>query len=655
MNTFLQEIDHAGERGDLSSATVANLRAWLDPDAGLPSWVQASIGELVADGAWAELNDRFAQDLAFGTGGMRGRSIARLPTSVEQGAGGRSAGPGRPAAGSACMNDITIVRATVGVFRQIQIYLRQTGRPDDEKPRMVVACDVRHFSRHFAELVASTWVRLGGIAHLFDGPRSTPQLSFTVRYLEAHAGVMITASHNPPHDNGYKLYGHDGGQAVPPFINDVVATVEKIPLRDVACFLTKDTSDVATCDVAADQAYADAIDTTLTECGPRATRRVRIAFSSLHGTGGISAVPALRRAGFEVSEVESQRPFDPEFSTVESPNPEDPAALRAVIELAERERLDLALATDPDGDRVGVAAPDRSGKFHRLTGNQVGALLADFRLGQLKAAGLIPKTGSASVALITTVVTSPLLDAVGRAHGVKVVNTLTGFKWIGARIARYERAWLDACARVGSTPASLTFATRARALQLHDTFFAFGAEESCGYLPIDTVRDKDANAACLLLAELAATARMDGETLPERLDRLYLRHGYHLEDVAHLSYPGADGVERIARILESYRAAPPALIGNHAVTGIEDFGISPPTDADGETLPKQDLFMIHFADGSRCAIRGSGTEPKLKFYLFACEAVASPDDLSSARERTVRRLKSLARPLVADARARAAG
>ena len=649
---LIDDIRRAGRDGQILESTVRQIARWLQ-DFTPPDWAQASLVELVEAGAWEELNDRFFRDLAFGTGGMRGRTIGRVVTRAERGDAAVGATPAHASFGSNLLNDFTLVRATIGLFRHTAGFLRENQRED--VPRLVIAHDVRHFSRHFCELAASTWIRLGGDAFIFDGPRSTPQLSFTVRHLRAHAGVVVTASHNPPHDNGFKAYFEDGGQVVSPHAEGIVDAVAAVALTDVSANLEKDLARIVILGPANDESYHRAAAGAVIDRERLGRAKLRVAFSSIHGTGAISAVPLLRAAGVEVHEVDTQRGFDPDFSTVKSPNPENADALALAVALAEEKRLDLVLATDPDGDRVGVAARDGEGRLVLLTGNQIGALLAEFRLVRLKQLRWIPGKGSERVALIKTFVTSPLQDAVGRAHGVKVINTLTGFKWIGARLARYEAQLRDALAGEGLAIDydRTTLARRAKLLQKHSTFFAFGGEESYGYLPTDAVRDKDGNASCLAMCELLAHAKRLRRSLPDLLDDIYVRHGYHLEAVGQLTLEGAAGADQIRRGLESYRSAPPERIGELSVVSVTDFGRDTIHDADGETVPREDLFFVTFSNGWSCAVRGSGTEPKLKFYLFAAQPPAPAGELPAIKTSTREQLEALRFAVEADARARA--
>jgi phosphoglucomutase len=650
--SMTEQINAAVDAGKLLPEARDNLKTWLETE--LPGWVAESVCELVAAGAWDELNDRFYRYLAFGTGGMRGRTVGRVVTQVERGDTAEGETPAHAAAGCNVLNDFTLVRAVVGLHRYVAGQLQAAGRPD--VPTLVIAHDVRHFSRHFCTLAASTWSRLGGNAFIFDGPRSTPQLSFSVRWLRAHAGVVITASHNPPHDNGFKAYYEDGAQVVPPHDTGIVEAVNAVPLAELGQHLAIALDRVVTLGREADDAYLAAAAQAVVD--PLVLRKtpIKVGFTNLHGVGEVATVPLLAHAGCNLHEEPSQAGFDANFPTVKSPNPENAEALTRVVALAEAKGLDLVMATDPDGDRMGCAVRTRAGDMRLLTGNQVGALLTDYRLGKFKELGWIPADGSERVALIKTFVTSPLLDAVGRGHGVKVINTLTGFKWIAARIGRYEeelRAVVPEKLGLALDYDATSYAARARLLVEHGTFYAFGTEESYGYLPNDLVRDKDGNAACLMMAEFCAWVKSRGETVDERLDALYRQHGYHEEGTINLYYEGATGAAQIARILSTYRDEPPRAFDDIGVAKFEDFGVQTIVDADREEVPKQDLYRVALSNGYSFCARGSGTEPKMKFYLFARAEVPVGGDLADVKAQVAAELKRVADLIEADARKRA--
>jgi len=650
--TTLETIRTAGEAGQLLPDAVDNLTAWFDAD--LPSWASESIDELVAQGAWSELNDRFYRYLEFGTGGMRGRTIGVVAARAEMGQLELQGTPEHPAVGSNMMNDFTVVRATIGLYRYVHGYLAKTGRYD--APKLVIAHDVRHFSRHFCELAASTWSRLGGVAFIFDAPRSTPQLSFSVRWLKAHCGVVITASHNPPHDNGFKAYFEDGAQVVAPHDQGIIDEVNAVPLTELGAFLAVDLARVITLGRPADDAYLAVAAQAALDPAIFKQAKFKVVFTNIHGTGGIASVPLLAHAGVSVTEVIEQVAFDPRFPTVKSPNPENAEALALAVALAERNGAELVLATDPDGDRMGCAVRNRDGRMVLLTGNQTGALLADYRLAKSKERGWIPRDGSPHAAIIKTFVTTPLQDAIGHGHGVKVINTLTGFKWIAAKMRGYEERLKGALLTQEGLALdydALPLAARARLHGRLGTFYVFGTEESYGYLPNDYVRDKDANAACLMCAELCAWVKSRGLTVPEYLDELYVKHGYFLEGMINIYYEGATGAAKIRRILDSYRTNPPTAFGNVRVVKFEDFGRQVIKDADGEVIPKQDLYFVTLANGYTYAGRGSGTEPKMKFYIFAQAKVAGPAELPAVKTQVKAELARLKALIETDAKSRA--
>lgn len=649
--TVSDRIQAAADAGKLLESTVTNVQAWLAAD--LPAWVTTSVTELVEQEAWDELNDRFYQYLAFGTGGMRGRTIGRITPPVEAGEPGPLGTPAHAAAGSNVLNDFTLVRATVGLHRYVSSYLKAQDRV--EVPAIVIAHDVRHFSRHFCELAASVWVQLGGNAFIFDGPRSTPQLSFSVRWLRAHCGVVITASHNPPHDNGFKAYFEDGAQVVPPHDQGIVEQVGAVPLDELSAFLDVSRDRVVTLGRSADDAYLAAAAKAVIDESVFADTRLGVGFTNIHGVGGVASIPLLAHAGCWVCEVPSQAEFDPRFPTVKSPNPENAEALELAIEMANEKGLDVIMGTDPDGDRMGCAVRGADGRMHLLTGNQIGSLLADYRIRKYKERGWIPAGGSDRVALIKTFVTTPLQDSIGRAHGVKVINTLTGFKWIAGKMRGYEEQLRAAMLAegIGLDYDATPFASRAQLLQQHSTFYAFGSEESYGYLPNDYVRDKDGNAACLMLAEFCAAVKRDGETVLDRLDAMYREHGYFTEGTVNLYYEGATGAQKIKRILESYRSRPPTEFGGVEVTDFKDFGRQDITDADGDLIPRQDLYVVTLANGYSFAARGSGTEPKMKFYVFAQAPVPAGADLAAVKADVAQELDRIKTAIEADAKVRA--
>lgn len=631
--------------GKLSAGSLRNLRAWLG-SGHLPSWGVRAIGELAASSQWAELEDRFYKGIAFGTGGMRGRTQGKIIPPAELGTPGPMGTPEHAAIGSACLNEINILRATKGLF----LHLAAAGRTH---PRLVVAHDVRHFSRTFAERVTSAWIRLGGEAFLFDGPRSTPQLSFTVRFLKADAGVVLTASHNPPHDNGFKCCLATGGQVMPPDDVAIIRHVESLGIAEVSDLLDAATVAAQPVPLAAESAYLDQLVSVVTDPETLARHAPRVVFTNLHGTGDVMVVPALRRVGVEPILVEEQREHDPRFPTVRSPNPENAEAFTLALQLAAEHSADLVLATDPDADRLGVAIPLSAGGYRLLNGNEISALLTEFRITSLKAASILPEEGSPAAAVVKSIVTTPLVDAICARHGIRSIGTLTGFKWIAGKAERWAARLAE---RAGPEAPALPIRRRAPLALRHSTLFLLGVEESYGSLADDAVRDKDANAAALMLCEFAATLRARGRTLLDALDALHLCHGAYAEDLLNVSHEGAAGAAAIRRILDSWRASPPTSVDGAKVTRITDYGVgrSAPRDEEGELLPNEDFLVIDLANGHRIAVRASGTEPKIKFYAYARVAVTDADDLPAARQRAREAVLALRAWLEADARRRAA-
>ncbi len=651
---ILNKIRSAGEHGNLFEVTIANLEAWINSNF-LPDWAVASIEELVEREAWNELNNRFYKYLEFGTGGMRGRTIGEFITKAERGIPLEFESPQHPAVGAATLNDFNIIRATIGLFYYCEQYL-QKNSPDDRVPKIVIAHDVRFFSKHFCELVASTWVRLGGRAEIFSGPRSTPQLSFSVRYLGSTCGVVITASHNPPHDNGFKIYFDDGAQVVAPHDTGIIKCVDEVKLADVSTFLIKELDEVVTLPLSLDQAYLDGLEENILDPGLFKKNKLRIVFTPIHGTGGIISLPLMERFGIEVIPVEQQIKMDPRFPTVKSPNPENAEALSEAIALAKNVRADLLFGTDPDSDRMGVGVADKNGEMKLLSGNIIGALLADYRITKLKELGVVSPNGSQNAAIIKTFVTTPFQDSIADIHGIKVINTLTGFKWIGEKLKIYEdqlREKILHTQNISLNYDTTSYRKRAELLLRYSTFTIFGGEESYGYLGTDRVRDKDANAAIVIFCELAAALKSKGKDIIEHLDELYLKYGYYLEDLLNIYYEGASGAARIKSILNSYRSHPPTEIGEYKVTKFTDFGKQTLHDSDGKEIPKQDFYMLELDNGYSYAVRGSGTEPKIKFYLFAQEEVSEPGELDSVKRKTAITLKSLNQAIEDDAHRRA--
>lgn len=653
--SLIEHIDAAGAEGSLLESTVTNLKTWASADF-LPTWVGESITELVTNKEWEELNDRFYQNMVFGTGGIRGRTIGRVSAKAELGTPSASGTPAHAGVGTNVLNDFNLVRATIGLFRYTKKYLEASGRHD--LPRFVIAHDVRHFSRHFCELAASTWCKLGGQALIFEGPRSTPQLSFAVRQFKATCGAVITASHNPPHDNGFKAYFEDGAQVVSPHAEGIVNMVSEVGLEEVVPFLDVDLSPVITLGAEADAPYMQLLADMVIDKEVLKKESPKVVFSPIHGCGAISSVPALRKLGVEVIEVPEQMAPNPAFPTVKSPNPEYAEALTMAIAKANEAGADIVLATDPDADRMGVAVRNRDGEMVLLTGNQIGTLLAEYRISTLKDAQILPEEGTQSAALIKTFVTSPMQDAVAEWHGLKVINTLTGFKWLGEKLAGYEaemKAKLFEAEGIALEYDACDQWTKAELLLDYSTYFVVGGEESYGYLASDRVRDKDANAAVVMFCELAAYLKSQEMTFPEYLDSLYLQHGYYEEQTINIYYEGAAGSQKIKNILTSYREDAPKAFGQVEVTGFTDFGRDEIIDADGKQIPPQDFYFFELSNGYSFAVRGSGTEPKIKFYVFGRSDVLDPEELPDVKAKAGEVMKQILTDIDTDARKRAEG
>lgn len=641
--------------GKLVASAVENIKSWMEADF-LPAWARESIVELVEGEAWDELNDRFYKTLAFGTGGMRGRTIGNIVTLRERGKGGQGEVPDHSAVGTNTLNDFNVVRATVGLFRYCEDYLKaQEGR--FEEPRLVIAHDVRHFSDHFCKLAASVWGKLGGRAYIFDGPRSTPQLSFSVRYLKTHAGIVITASHNPPHDNGYKVYFEDGGQVVSPHAERIIEAVNAVGLAEISRYLEVDEACMEHLPVSVDEAYLKDIEAGVLDADLLRERRPKVVFTPIHGTGKVAAVPIMERFGVDCVVVEEQMTDDPHFSTVKSPNPENAEALSLAIAQAKAcGDVDIVMGTDPDGDRMGVAVPNTEGEMVLLSGNSIGSLLAAYRIAKLKELGYIPEEGTQSAAIIKTFVTTGLQEAIAKAHGLKLINTLTGFKWIGEKLNEYEGKLREALKREEGIVINYNETDRRRRMELllkYSTFCVFGGEESYGYLASDSVRDKDANSAVIMFCELVAHLKQRGMSVLEYLNALYVEYGYYTELPLSIFYEGAEGASKIRAILESYKKSPPKAFSNVRVKKIRDFGRDALFDADGKRITPQDFYFVELEDGYSYAVRASGTEPKIKFYFFAYEGVETDGQLKGTKLLAKEKLEALRDAVESDAHVRA--
>ncbi|WP_077615176.1 phospho-sugar mutase [Caenibacillus caldisaponilyticus] len=573
---------------------------WLgfpDLDAELKAELEAMQGDP------SRLEDAFYKNLEFGTGGMRGEL-----------------GPGTNR-----MNIYTVRKASEGLAR----YLLQQGE-DNKAKGVVISYDSRRNSQRFAMEAARTIGRHGIKTYVFESLRPTPVLSFAVRHLKAAAGVMITASHNPPQYNGYKVYNEDGGQLPPAEADEVIRFVNQVedelsvPVADEDELKRTGLLQIIGPDV--DRAYQDHLKTISVnpEVIQSVGRDLKIVFTPLHGTAYHPVMDGLKNWGFQnVTVVKEQAEPDSEFSTVRLPNPEEHDAFEYAIRYGEEIGADLLLGTDPDADRVGVAVKNEVGRYTVLTGNQTGAILLHYLLTQKRDKGVLPENG----VVLKTIVTSELGAKIAESFGVPTVNTLTGFKFIGEKIREYEAA---------------------------GTYkFLFGYEESYGYLIGDFVRDKDAVQACLLAAEAAAYYKQQGKTLYDALQDLYKAYGYFREDLVSLTLKGKEGADKIRGIMEDFRKHPPEAVGGVPVTVLEDYKVSERRDRAAGTvsaiaLPKSNVLKYHLADGSWFCLRPSGTEPKIKFYfgVKADSADESKAKLERLKQEIMARVNGTSTPVL---------
>ncbi|MED3783264.1 phospho-sugar mutase [Geobacillus stearothermophilus] len=534
------------------------------------------------DERWLE--DCFYKNLEFGTGGIRGEI-----------------GPGTNR-----MNMYTVRKASEGLARYIQSF------GDEAKQRgVVIAYDSRHKSPEFAMEAAKTLATNGIQTYVFDELRPTPELSFAVRYLRAFAGIVITASHNPPEYNGYKVYGEDGGQLPPAVADQVIRYVNEVEnelaihVEDEKTLREKGLIRIIGSEV--DDAYIHAVKTISIHPELARETAINIVFTPLHGTSNKPVRRALAELGYQnVFVVKEQELPDPNFSTVASPNPEEHAAFAMAMELGKKVNADLLIATDPDADRLGVAVKNDKGNYVVLTGNQTGGLLLHYLLSQRKAQGTLPENG----VVLKTIVTSEFGRAIAQSFGLETVDTLTGFKFIGEKMKEYEQTGQYA--------------------------FQFGYEESYGYLIGGFVRDKDAVQAAVLAAEVCAFYKKQGLSLYEALLQLFDQYGYYREGQRSLTLKGKEGAEAIAAILASFRQQPPVEAAGKKVTVIEDYKTKERTNTlTGEKtaidLPTSNVLKYILEDGSWFCLRPSGTEPKMKAY-FGVKGTS----LEDSEERLVR-------------------
>ena len=541
-----------------------NYQKWLD-FAELPDYLRQDLENM--DEKTKE--DAFYTNLEFGTAGMRGLI----------------------GAGTNRINIYVVRQATEGLARLIE------SKGGNEKERGVaIAYDSRHFSPEFAFESAAVLAKHGIKSYVFESLRPTPELSFAVRHLNCFAGIMITASHNPAPFNGYKVYGEDGGQ-MPPHDADALTTYIRaienpfaVEVADVEA--EKASGLIEVIGEAVDVEYLKEVKDVninpalIEEFG----KDMKIVYTPLHGTGEMLARRALAQAGFDsVQVVEAQATPDPDFSTVKSPNPENQAAFALAEELGRQVGADVLVATDPDADRVGVEVLQKDGSYLNLSGNQIGAIMAKYILEAHKNAGTLPE----NAALCKSIVSTDLVTKIAESYGATMFNVLTGFKFIAEKIQEFE--------------------------EKHNHTYMMGFEESFGYLIKPFVRDKDAIQAVLVVAELAAYYRSRGLTLADGIEEIYKEYGYYAEKTISVTLSGVDGAEQIKDIMAKFRNNAPKEWNATTITVVEDFKAQTSTATDGTvttlTTPPSDVLKYTLADGSWIAVRPSGTEPKIKFYI----------------------------------------
>ena len=652
MNDQIDTLRKGRDSGKLLESSLANIEAMLG---GHPrDYERASIAELAAAGDWDELNNRFFRTLAFGTGGLRGKTIGAVVTAAERGTPQALDRPEFPCTGTNAMNYHNISRATQGLVAYVRKWAARENLP--VRPRICISYDTRYFSREFADLAAQVITDLGCDALVFADPRPTPELSFAVRQTGAAAGINITASHNPPAYNGYKVYFNDGGQVIEPHASGIIDEVNAVASAHYEALPAPERGKRVTLGPEMDEAYLDRLEKVVLDPALVAREKgLKIVYSPLHGVGASIVMPLLQRLGFDVTAVPEQLAPDSRFPTVKSPNPEYAEALTMAMQLADRIGADLVMATDPDDDRMGVAVRDRDGKMQLLTGNQIGAMLAFYRAQRMFELGIMNEGNKHRGVIIKTYVTSDLQKAVAEHFGLRCVETLTGFKYNAGKLRRYEEGIPAELRR--DYPHLSEEETRRLRLE-HSSLLVMGGEESYGYTLSDFARDKDANAAVAGFAEVVAHARSRGMTAVEYLDDLFATLGVYLERGESLVFEGAEGAALIAKLSDSYASNPPREMDGSPVVKIENFATDTIYDVEGERIPAEAMIIFTLADGRRCAVRPSGTEPKIKYYIFGMEKPSggkmSPQDVAAARQRVQAGIDRLWDWLHADALRRAA-
>jgi phosphoglucomutase len=568
----------------LEQETVDRVSAFADgADAETLKETVDLLVDALKTGDTTAIQEAFYQDLDFGTGGLRGLM-----------------GPGTNR-----MNRVTVAKATQGLVEYIRRNVPEgTGS-------VCIAYDSRIMSAEFARVAARVVAGNGMKAYLFEDVRPTPELSFAVRHFKATAGIVITASHNPKEYNGYKVYWNDGAQVVPPhdkgIIDEVrgISSMRQVNMADFEQEVRKDA--IHLIGETVDRLFIESLDAVHLQPDLTQSRgdELKIVFTPLHGTGGTIIPDALRKWGFfDVVNVPEQEKPDGTFPTIKSPNPEEKAAMELALRLAEAENADLAFATDPDADRIGIAVR-HEGDFQLLTGNQVGALLSSYICGILKQQGRLPANG----VLVKTIVTTNLIEAIAAEYGVGVENCLTGFKYIAELIRRYEEEG---------------------APDKPSKEYLFGCEESYGYLAGTHVRDKDSVVTACLIAEMALWAKAAGKTLVDLLHELFARHGVYVESQLSRAMPGMAGMQQIGKLMQSLRANPPLEVGGIKVATVTDVDSDSSLDVASQKrgrglgLPRSNVLVFGLEDGSTVVARPSGTEPKIKFYFMVVDRAGFP-------------------------------
>lgn len=653
MEDLAKLLRRGRESGGLLESSQANIESLLasQPD---PREVE-SVRELAEAGDWGELNNRFFRTLAFGTGGLRGKTIGAVVTSAERGTPQAMDRPEFPCTGTNAMNYLNISRATQGLVAYVREFAAKEKLP--HRPRICICYDTRFFSREFADLASKVITENGCDALVFAEPRPTPELSFAVRQTGAQAGINITASHNPPPYNGYKVYFNDGAQVIDPHASGIIAKVNAVRGAHYEPLPAAEQGERRTLGPEMDEAYLDRLEKIVLDPALVASERgLKIVYSPLHGVGASIVMPLLRRLGFDATAVEEQLVPDSRFPTVKSPNPEYAEALTRAIALADKIGADLVMATDPDDDRMGVAVRDRAGKMELLTGNQIGAMLAFYRAQRMFDLGILNEGNKSRGVIIKTFVTTDLQKEVANHFGLRCVETLTGFKYNAAKLRKYEEAIpADLRPDYPHLPEDVT-----RRLRLeHSSLLVMGGEESYGYTLADFARDKDANAAVAAFAEVVAHARSRGMTAVEYLDEIFAVLGVHLERGESLVFEGAEGAAQIAKLAASYAENPPTEMDGSAVVKVENFATDVIHDIEGDRVPAEGMIIFSLADGRRCSVRPSGTEPKIKYYIFGVEKPGAggkmtPEDVAAARVRVKDSVDCLWEWLHADALRRGA-